>query len=144
MKLGGKLSIKQFVLFLILIVTFGLIFAASYYYILHFQYQKPLTPLSVGPVTTPPKTLRLDLDQPNDNFLTFQPSVIVSGQTAPNINVLISASSEDMVIPSTSSGAFSTVLNLDEGANQVSVTVFDTTGDSRSVSKTVYYSKEKI
>lgn len=144
MKLRKKLSAKQFVLSQVLILITGLIFLTGLYYILNIQYQKPNNLFLNGPVTTLPKSLRLDLDQPDDDSLTFQPAIIISGQTAPLANVLISTDTNDMVITSKANGSFSTVLNLDEGINKITAVVFDSTGDSRSAERTVYYSKEKI
>lgn len=144
MKLTKKLTTKQFILSQILILLSGLIFLAGFYYIVNIQYQKPNNLFLNGPVTTPPKSLRLDLDQPDDDSLTFQPAIIISGQTAPLANVLISTDTFDTVIESKIEGSFSTVLNLDEGINKITAVVFDSTGDSRSAERTVYYSKEKI
>ncbi len=144
MKLGKKLSAKQFILSQALILTISLAFLAGLYYILNIQYQKPQGMFANGPVTTPPKTLRLDLDQPDDDSLTLTPSIVVSGQTAPAINVLISTNTNDLVIKSKTDGSFSTVLNLDEGVNRITAVIFDLTGDSKSTARTVYYSKEKI
>lgn len=114
------------------------------YYILNIQYQKPTKPFLHGPVTSIPKTLRLDLDQPADDSLTFQNSIIVSGQTSFGKDVLIFSSSEDLVIKSKNDGSFSTVFNLQPGINMITVAVFDADGDTRSIERTVYYSKEKI
>lgn len=144
MKLGKKLSTKQFFVSQILILAAGLIFLSGLYYILNIQYQKPQNLFSAGPVTTPPKTLRLDLAQPDDNSLTFTSSIIISGQTAPVVNVLISTDTNNLIIKSKTDGSFSTVLDLDEGENRIVAVVFDSTGDSKSVERTVYYSKEKI
>ncbi len=144
MQLKKKLSSKHFFLSMFSILIISLAFLAGLYYILNIQYKKPQNLFSNGPVTTPPKTLRLDLDQPVDDSLVFQSSVIVAGQTAPGVNVLITTETNDSVIKSTAKGSFSTVLNLDTGANRITVVIFDTTGDSKSVTRTVYYSKEKI
>lgn len=144
MKLNKKLPAKHFVLSQILILTAGLIFLAVLYYILNIQYQKPKDPFLYGPVTTSPKTFRLDLDQPDEDLLSFSSSIIVSGQTGPGNQVLISTDSFDTVIKSKPDGFFSTVLNLDEGVNRITAVVFDSTGDFRSADRTVYYSKEKI
>lgn len=144
MNLGKKLSAKHFILFNIFVLIFGLTFIFGLYYILNIQYQKSNNPFSDGPVTTAPKTLRLDLDYPDDEGLTHSSSIIVSGQTAPHKEVLIYTDSQDLVITSKKDGSFSTVLNLDEGVNRIVVAVFDATGDTRTAERTVYYSKEKI
>lgn len=143
-KLTSRLSTKQFIVSQLLILTIGLISLSGLYYILNIQYQKPKKPFSSGPVTTLPKSLRLDLDQPDDDSLTFQSATVVSGKTAPLLNVLISTETQDLVIKSKPDGSFSTVLNLDEGVNKVTVATFDATGDIRSAERTVYFSKEKI
>lgn len=144
MKLTRKISSKVFITSHLLILTFGMIFLAGLYYLLYIQYKSPSNPFLNGPVTNNPKSLRLDLDQPADDSLTFQSSVIVSGQTAPSKDVLIFSESEDLIIKSNSGGSYSTVLNLKEGINTITVVVFDTSGDSRSVTRTVYFSKDKI
>ncbi len=143
-KFNKKLSTKQFILSHLLILTFSLIFLAGLYYILNIQYQQPKNLFLRGPVTSMPRSLILDLDQPNDNSLTFQSSIIVSGKTAPAVDILISTDSDDLVVKSKPDGSFSTILELDEGVNIINVIVFDATGNSKSTQRTVYYSKEKI
>lgn len=118
---------------------------ASLYYYLNVRYQPSSNPYSLGlPVTSAPKSLRLDLDQPDDDLLTFTKQVIVSGQTGPGMDILISSESYDLVIKSSPEGKFSTIFDLSEGVNEISVVVFDATGDTRSAERTVYYSEEKI
>lgn len=144
MKLTRDIPFKYFIIFNLLILALGLIFLSGLYYILNVQYQQSSSPFLNGPVTSLPKTLRLDLDQPDEDSLTFQNSIIVSGQTAPSKDVLIFSDSENLVIKSKSNGSFSTVLNLRSGVNTITVAVFDTTGDVREAQRSVYYSKEKI
>lgn len=144
MKLSKKIPVKHFILSQILILAVGLSFLAGLYYILNIQFQRPTQPFLNGPVTTAPKSLRLTLDNPDDDSLSFQNSIIVSGQTAPLKDVLIFTDSQNLIIESKKDGSFSTVLNLDEGENKITAVTFDTTGDSRSVERTVFYSKEKI
>lgn len=144
MKLNKKLSGKYFLFFHILILIFGLTFLGGLYYVLNIQYQQPKSLFSNGPVTSPPKTLRLDLDQPEQDSLSYSSSIIVSGKTGPKKEVLISTDYDDLVVESKQDGSFSTILNLDEGVNNITAVVFDATGDYRSSERTVYYSKEKL
>ncbi len=144
MKFNQKLTTKQFILSHFLIFTLSLIFLAGLYYILNFQYQRPNNLFLNGPVTTPPKSLRLDLDQPDQDSLSYSSTIIVSGQTAPSKEVLISTDNTDLVIESKQNGSFSTIVELQEGVNRITAVVFDATGDSRSAERTVYYSKEKL
>lgn len=145
MILTKKIPAKSFVLSQVLILLIGLAFLGGIYYILNVQYQTKLAdPFANGPVTTLPKTLVLTLDQPDDDNLSFDSSVVVSGQTAPNKDVLIYTDTQNLVISSKSDGSFSTVLNLDLGVNNITVVVFDNNGQSKTISRTVYYSKEQI
>ena len=144
MKLNKKLSGNQFIISQLLILVAGLTFLFGIYYILNIQYKRSKNPFLNGPVTTAPKTLRLDLDHPDDDSLSFQSSIIVSGKTAPLKEVLIYTDSQDLVLVSKKDGSFSTILNLDEGVNRVVAVIFDDLGDTRSAERNVYYSKEKI
>lgn len=144
MKLTGKLSKKQFIISHILILIAGLFFIFGLYYILNIQYKQTQKPFEAGPVTSKPKSFTLDLDQPSDDTLNFSSQILLSGKTGPNLEVLISTDSSDQVITSKSDGTFSLTLDLNEGVNNITVTAFDSTGDSRFAERTVYYSKEKI
>lgn len=144
MQLNRKLTTKHLILSQILILIIGLTFLGTLYFILNIQYQKPKNLFLVGPVTTLPKSLLLDLGTPDQDTLSFSSSIIVSGKTGPKKDVLISTDTRDLVIQSKADGSFSTVLNLDEGVNTIKVVVFDTTGEARSAERTVYFSKEKI
>lgn len=140
-----KLSGTTFTIFSASILTLGFIFIAVLFYITNIQYQAPkIYSKYPGPVTVPPKSLRIDLERPDDNSLSFDQSIIVSGRTGPNLDVLVTSDSSDLVIKSKPDGNFSAIINLDEGVNNITVSAFDTTGDNRSVQRTVYYSKEKI
>ncbi|MBI2314572.1 hypothetical protein HYU93_00715 [Candidatus Daviesbacteria bacterium] len=144
MKFSQKLTTKQFIFSHFLIFVLSLMFLAGLYYIINIQYQRPTNLFLNGPVTTPPKSLRLDLDQPDQDSLSYSSTIIVSGQTAPSKEVLISTDNTDSVIESKQNGSFSTIVELQEGVNRITAVVFDATGDSRSTERTVYYSKEKL
>ena len=143
--MGKRLTRKQFMLSQILILAVGLFLIVTLYYLVNIQYRQTANPYSQGlTVTTPPKSLRMDLNQPDDDLLTFTKEVIVSGQTGPNMDVLISSQSQDLIVKSTPEGKFSTIFDLNAGVNEIRVVVFDATGDTRSETRTVYFSEEKI
>ena len=144
MKLALKPPSKHFIFSLILIFTISLAFLGWIYYATNIQYQKYTSSFINGPVTLLPKTLKLDLNQPDDESLTFNSSTIVSGTTTPKKEVLIFTDSKDLVIKSKDDGSFSTALDLNEGINRITVAVFDKNGDSKSIERTIYYSEEKI
>lgn len=129
---------------LILLVCLG--FIAGLDYIFNIQYpQKNGNFLSGnGPVTSAPVSLVLSLDQPDDDSLTFQQSLVVSGKTSSDAQILISTDSQNTIVEPKNDNTFSTILTLKEGINNLDVYAFDKTGEQRSISKTVYYSKEQI
>lgn len=144
LKLNQRLTAKQFVIALLTLFIVALIFLGILYYILNIQYKGAQTRFAQGLVTTPPKTLRIDLDQPDEDTLFFEPEIIVSGETGPNSEILITTQTSDLVIKSKPDGTFSTILDLVEGPNKITVVVFDATGDFRSQERNAYYSKGKI
>ncbi len=144
MKLKKKLSTKQFVVSQLFILIAGLIFLGGLHFILNVQYQETISPFLKGPLTLAPKTLTLSLDGPSDNSLIFQSSIIISGKTLPLKEILIFTQTQDLVINSKKDGSFSTVLELDEGVNQITTAVFDEDGNNKVEERTIYYSKEKI
>lgn len=144
MKLGKKLPAKHFILSQILILTAGLIFLGTLHYILNIQYQPSNRLFDKGPVTVAPKSLRLDLEQPESDIITFTSSVVISGKTGSKNTILISTDADDLVIKAKPDGSFTTDWTLEEGVNKITVVSFDSTGDSRTEERTVYYSKEKI
>lgn len=144
MKFNRKLSTKQFTLAILCILIISLSFVGWLHYLVNIEYQPPKNPFLRGPVTSAPKSFRMDLDQPEDNSLTFQPTILLSGKTTPLSDILVSSQNSDLVIKSKSDGSFSTILNLDEGENNIEVVIFDAQGESRSDTRTVYYAKEKL
>lgn len=144
MKAKKKLSSAHFFLSMALISIVSLTFLGGLYYILNTPLQKINASFLKGPVTKPPKTLLFNLEQPDQDTLSYSPSIIVSGKTGSAKEVLISTDTEDSVIKSNSDGSFSTVVNLNEGVNKITAVVFDTTGESKSTERSVYYSKEKL
>ena len=86
----------------------------------------------------------MDLTQPDDDNLVFQSSILVSGKTTPQSEVLIFTEFQNLIVKSKNDGSFSVTLDLMEGENKITAVVFDQIGDSRSAEKTVFYSKEQI
>jgi hypothetical protein len=134
----------KWLMYFLVVLILGLSGFTIYYYYNHQPKADQLSYESKGPVTTPPASLTLEVGSPEEDSLLFQSTVIISGQTAPSSSVLISSEANDTVIQSTSEGSFSTVYDLQEGINNITIAVFDKNGDSRQINRTVYYTKEKI
>ncbi len=100
--------------------------------------------VGISPVTSEPVSLTLNLSSPDDNLLVFEPDILIQGKTTPNSTVLLSAADKDIALDTTPDGNFSLTLKLVTGLNNLSLTVFDPQGNSKSEKRTVYYSQEKI
>jgi hypothetical protein len=135
-----KLANKTFVLSVTLILIIGLagIFGLSYF----LNSERPKG-ISLGPVTSAPASLTLELNSPDDDLLVFNSSIVVSGKTLAKLPVLVTSESEDLVIESRADGSFSTDFTLTPGVNEITVATFED-GQQRELKRTVFYSKEKI
>ncbi len=138
---------RVFVIAVIAIVVLGLGFAGGLHYILNVQYQHPNQQaglLDKGPVTREPVSLTLDLTNPDDNSISFESSVLISGKTSPNAVIILDLNHEYTSLEANSDGNFSTTLHLETGVNNLTTTAFDDLGNSKTDSRIVYYSTEKI
>ncbi len=130
---------------LITLTTLSVLAGAGYFF--YNQLNKPIPPLKQPvsqPVTSPDKTLMLDLIQPENDILTFASTTEVIGKTSPNTSVVISTNNQDFLISSDDQGNFTTKINLTSGVNRINVVVFSKDGDRKSQLRVIYYSKEKI
>ena len=139
------LSTKTFIFSQILILIIGITILLIINYKLNIEGQtnKLYSPTG-GPITAAPTTLTLSITSPDENLLSFEPRIIISGQTSPNLVVLIFNDTQNLVIKSKPDGNFSTSLYLDEGVNNITIAVFSPIGEQKTQSRTVYFSKEKI
>ncbi len=143
--LNKKLPAKLFVIFVILTLSLGFIFLGFLYYFLNFRFQAPTVYSQLaGPITSAPKSLRIDLDSPDDDTLSLDKEIIVSGKTSPGQQVLIMTDSLSLIVKAKTDGSFSTLISLDDGVNKITAVAFDSKGDNRFSERTVCYSKEKI
>lgn len=144
MKFQQSLSPKTFFLSQILILAFSLIFLGVIHYIVNIQYVKGNRYSLRGPVTTLPILLTLEVVSPDDNLLTFDSPYLISGKATPRTQVLISSETSDQVVQAKADGSFAVSFPLAEGPNEITIIAFDKVGEQRALTRTIYYSKEKI
>jgi hypothetical protein len=137
------LSTKAFILSHIAILTAGLIFFGGLYYLLYQDKFQPAF-MQYNPVTREPVSLFLEVSAPEDEILVYEDNLLVSGKTGPDFAVLVSGKDTDAGFQSGKDGGFSKVVNLSEGANLIEITAFDLEGNSKTVTRSVYYTKEKL
>lgn len=144
--MNRKLTTREFIFSQIFILIAGLTFLGTLYYILYLDFpnQSQNSLGRFGPVTKEPATLILELTTPEDDLLVFQKDLEISGKTSPDSQILITSSSDDIVIQSKHDGSFSSDFELSEGLNEIKIIAFDQNGDQKTLERTVFYSKEKI
>ncbi|MBI2021651.1 hypothetical protein HYS93_02065 [Candidatus Daviesbacteria bacterium] len=96
------------------------------------------------PVTKEPLSFNLEINSPDDELVVFDNTILVSGQTAPKALVIISTDKEDISLQVSKKGEFSKVIDLNPGLNKILISSIDSSGKSKSESKTIYYSEEKL
>lgn len=138
---------KFFIIAIIAILVLGLGAIGIFHYVLNVQYQGPSKEsqlIGAGPVTRERVSLTFNLTSPDDNSISFGSDTLVSGKTSPNAVVILDLNNSYTSLEANSLGDFSTTLKLEQGINNLTATVFDELGNSKTESRTVYYSKEKL
>ena len=92
--------------------------------------------------TINPSAVYLSLDNPQDESVTNNPTITISGKTVPNGTVIINTSTIDQVIPASTNGSFSTTVTLTDNENRIIITAIASTGDETQKIMTVTYSTE--
>ena len=139
-----KLSTKTFVISHLFIFFLGLIFIFLFSFFINQGLSVKKNWDSNLPVTSKPRSFSLELASPDDNLFTTDSALVVSGKTSPNALVAISLNDDDLVIQAKESGDFTKVINLNTGLNEATISSFDENGVSKSETRSIYYSKEKL
>ena len=97
-----------------------------------------------SPVTLAPVSFVLNVSSPDEHSLVFDPSLLLQGKTSAGATVIASFAKNDEIITVNSKGEFSSTVTLQPGINIMTITAFDTAGNSKLENRTVFYSKDKI
>ncbi len=137
-----SLSFGQFLVSQFIIILLAVMFISGMYLILNPI--KPTVDPFKSPVTQAPVSLYLDINNPENESVSFDQSIILSGKTTPRASIIISSVDYDLGVDANEFGDFSTVFPLAVGPNQIHIQVFDSMGNTKSVIRSVYYSQEKL
>lgn len=140
------ISTQTFVLSNFLLLIIGLLLIFGLYYYVHNGQIFPVNNslLNYLPATKKPTSLVLELKSPDDNLLTFNGAITISGSTLPNTNLIISTNNQDFNLESDNKGQFSKIIDLDLGLNEIMVNAFDKEGNIKSEERIIFYSEEKL
>jgi hypothetical protein len=126
----------------------GLVFVAtliSIFFLNNYLNPKVQTNwMSKGPVTSKPVSFELQINSPDDETISFDRTILISGKTTPQAVVIISTPSQDQIADANLLGGFSKEISLDPGLNVLYISSFDLQGNSKQIKKTIYYSAEKL
>lgn len=137
------LSPKQFMLSALFILLSGLLFSGGMYYFLNPEkFVKTIS--EYAPVTREPSSFSLDVNTPEDNTLTYERNILISGKSAPKATVIITRLESTVGFEADGKGAFSKVIQLEKGPNPITVTAFDSSGNIKTLNRNIYFTEEKL
>lgn len=93
---------------------------------------------------TPAPTLELIVTSPEDNTISEEEMIEVSGQTIPNAIIAIIYPDGEKLLEADEDGSFSTEISLIGGDNEIKISAFNEEGDEVSKTLTVVFSTAEI
>jgi len=127
-----------------LVITFG-IWTANQALKQQPQLEKPTPSEEVKTIPTPaPEELSLALTSPEDNSISSEEKIEVSGKTAPEATVIILYQGGEKIIQADEGGNFSSEITLVGGANEIKITAYDQNGNEVSKTLNVVYSTAEL
>ncbi len=87
---------------------------------------------------SPQDTIKLTIAAPEDNAYINTNSVKVAGATKVGTTVTITGGAKDIASDTNADGSFALDVPLKEGENDLIITVFDQSGQQKTINRTVY------
>ncbi|OGE35914.1 hypothetical protein A3E66_01300 [Candidatus Daviesbacteria bacterium RIFCSPHIGHO2_12_FULL_37_16] len=137
-----EISTKTFILSHFFLLLISLLAIVGLYYYLYGDASDDWK--NMAPLTQAPKSLTLEVNNPDDDSLVFDKNLVISGKTMPGAVLIVTINGADLGFESNKKGDFSKIVTLTSGANTFTITALDSRGGSKTVEKVVYYSEEKI
>ena len=94
------------------------------------------------PTPSPKPTVFLVLNQPSNELVVSNKTLLVSGKTNQDATVIIITDSDQLVLKPSSQGDFSTTITLSNNQNLIRVRVVTPNGETAVLDRTVTYSTE--
>ena len=143
--MNKQLSPRSFIISIVLILLVSLGFLGGLHYFLNKDFPRlEKKDTTYSPVTKEPVSFNLEINNPEDDLLMYDKSVVVSGSTAPETTILITNDTKSYGTEADDKGSFSRVIELQPGLNVLIINAFSDTGETKTITKTVYYSQEKL
>lgn len=146
--INTPMETHHFIISQLSILFFALIFLAGMYWILNNStLQTRIAESGYLPVTLKQSSFGLEVSNPDDELLTFSNSLVVSGSTSPKSSVIIAGAGTTNhydAVEADNEGKFQRTITLAPGLNIVEISSFDSNGNSKTVTRTIYYSLEAL
>lgn len=95
-------------------------------------------------IVTPTPSFFLDISSPEDQSLSNDAKITLSGKTQPGATIVVAYENGEDVVDADENGAFASNITLVAGTNEITVTAFDTDGNQVSKTINVVYSTTQI
>lgn len=141
--LNTPLSTTAFIVSCVGILVVGGIYLSVMYQLLNPIINSTLWALT-GPITKAPSSFNLELNSPEDEMVTFERSIIVSGKTTPKSVVIIVNGNNYQTVEANNIGDFYKGIDLSVGLNNIQISAFDEEGNTKLIERKVFYSEEKL
>lgn len=140
-----EISTKNFIISQFLLFVLCLSFFLGIYIYLNKDNPK-VNFKNYYPVTRKPTSLSLEINNPDDEIIVYDKNLVISGSTEPFTTLVISnlALDENIGLEANQKGEFSKIIPLEIGVNILKLTAFDSSGNSKEETLTIYYTQEKI
>ncbi|MBL7158882.1 hypothetical protein ISS85_00185 [Candidatus Microgenomates bacterium] len=86
----------------------------------------------------------LTLENPQSESIFSEDKITVSGKTRANALLVVISPVDEKAIEADDKGNFETEISLEEGDNEITITVYTDDNQEETKSVTVYYSEEEI
>lgn len=139
--LNIRLVGKEKIITIVIGVVVGVALAGAFFAFYQFKGQL-MGPARVAPAPSPAPTsaeelTTVSLNTPEDNTITKDRSIELTGRGPAQAKLLVVSSSEEKSLKITADGSFKAAIRLEEGENRILVVFFDQTGEPKTLGRTV-------
>ncbi len=146
-KYNEPMSRKAFLMTHLSLLLVSLVFLGGLYFVLNKDSYNTSFVSEYMPVTMRPASFTLDIKNPEDESLIQTKTLVISGKTGPKSAVVAAVDGNSSVFGGTvadSAGQFQFSVPLANGLNLLEITAFDNEGNSKTATRTVYYTEEQL
>lgn len=97
-----------------------------------------------SPLASELNSYSLDISSPENNTVVFNKSITVQGNTLPQSAVIIADRGDHWGTQSDTVGNFTLTISLTPGLNTITIDTFDSNGEDKQETRTIYYSEENL